>query len=305
MPISDFLKKLLSIPSVSGDESGIASWIITYIQQNKCNWKVTPEIYFGENFQDCILLRFGAPRTAVFAHMDTIGFMVRYANQLVPVGGPELIPGTKLVGKDSLGSISCALVVEGDELFHDFPRKIDRGTRLSFAQDIRVDSEFIQASYLDNRLGVYTALQLCETLDDGWVVFTTYEEHGGGSMPFLLRFIQETFPVKQALISDITWITEGIHHHQGVVLSIRDKFIPRKKFIDRLIDLVHKSEIPYQLEVEAYGGSDGREIQFSPYAMDWCFIGAAEDHVHSPDEKVSLKDLNAMIQVYRYLMHAL
>ena len=47
MPISDFLKKLLSIPSVSGDESGIASWIITYIQQNKCNWKVTPEIYFG------------------------------------------------------------------------------------------------------------------------------------------------------------------------------------------------------------------------------------------------------------------
>ena len=305
MPISDFLKKLLSIPSVSGDESGIASWIITYIQQNKCNWKVTPEIYFGENFQDCILLRFGAPRTAVFAHMDTICFMVRYANQLVPVGGPELIPGTKLVGKDSLGSISCALVVEGDELFHDFPRKIDRGTRLSFAQDIREDSEFIQASYLDNRLGVYTALQLCETLDDGWVVFTTYEEHGGGSMPFLLRFIQETFPVKQALISDITWITEGIHPHQGVVLSIRDKFIPRKKFIDRLIDLVHKSEIPYQLEVEAYGGSDGREIQFSPYAMDWCFIGAAEDHVHSPNEKVSLKDLDAIIRVYRYLMHAL
>lgn len=305
MPISSFLKELLSNPSVSGDESGIATCLLTYIKQNKCYWKVAPEIYFGEDFQDCILLRFGTPRTAVFAHMDTIGFMVRYANQLVPVGGPELIPGTKLVGKDSLGSISCALVVEGDELFHDFPRKIDRGTRLSFAQDIRVDSEFIQASYLDNRLGVYTALQLCETLEDGWVVFTTYEEHGGGSMPFLLRFIQETFPVKQALISDITWITEGIHHHQGVVLSIRDKFIPRKKFIDRLIDLVHKSEIPYQLEVEAYGGSDGREIQFSPYAMDWCFIGAAEDHVHSPDEKVSLKDLDAMVQVYRYLMRVL
>ena len=305
MPISDLLKELLSIPSVSGDESGISSWIHTYIQQNKCNWKVAPEIYYGENFQDCILLSFGTPRTAVFAHMDTIGFMVRYGNQLVPVGGPELISGTKLVGKDSLGSISCTLLVEGDELFHDFPRKIDRGTRLSFAQDVRVDSEFIQASYLDNRLGVYTALQLCETLEDGWVVFTTYEEHGGGSMPFLLRFIQETFPVKQALISDITWITEGIHHHEGVVLSIRDKFIPRKKFIDRLINLVDKSEISYQLEVEAYGGSDGREIQFSPYAMDWCFIGAAEDHVHSPDEKVSLKDLDAMIQVYRYLMHAL
>lgn len=124
-------------------------------------------------------------------------------------------------------------------------------------------------------------------------------------MPFLLQFIQSTAPVKQALISDITWITDGIHHHQGVVISIRDKFIPRKKFIDRIIQLVQKSGISFQLEVEAYGGSDGREVQFSPFAMDWCFIGAAEDQVHSPDEKVSLRDLESMVQVYRYLMNEL
>ena len=66
-----------------------------------------------------------------------------------------------------------------------------------------------------------------------------------------------------------------------------------------------KSEIPFQLEVEAYGGSDGREIQFSPYAMDWCFIGAAEDQVHSPHEKVSLQDLDSMVQLYQYLLKEL
>lgn len=305
MPIPDFLKELLSIPSVSGDESEVVDRLVNYIRQRKSDWKVAPEIFHGEEFHDCILLKFGTPRTAVFAHVDTIGFMVRYANQLIPVGGPELIPGTRLVGKDSLGEISCQLLVEGDELFHDFPRKIDRGTRLSFAQDIRLDSDFIQAAYLDNRLGVYSALQLCETIEDGWVVFTTFEEHGGGSMPFLLQYIQNTAPIKQALISDITWITEGVHHHEGVVVSIRDKFIPRKKFIDRVIRLVHQSGIPFQLEVEAYGGSDGREVQFSPYAIDWCFIGAAEDQVHSPDEKVSLLDLESMVHVYRYLMNEL
>lgn len=305
MPIPDFLKELLLIPSVSGDESEVVDRLVNYVHQRKNNWKVAPEIFHGEEFHDCLLLKFGTPRTAVFAHVDTIGFMVRYANQLIPVGGPELIPGTRLVGKDSLGEISCRLLVEGDELFHDFPRKIDRGTRLSFAQDIRVDNEFIQAAYLDNRLGVYTALQLCETLEDGWVVFTTFEEHGGGSMPFLLQFIQSIAPIKQALISDITWITEGVHHHEGVVVSIRDKFIPRKKFIDRIIQLVQQSGIPFQLEVEAYGGSDGREVQFSPYAIDWCFIGAAEDQVHSPDEKVSLQDLDSMVQVYQYLLKAI
>ena len=305
MPINDFLKELLLIPSVSGDESEVALSLLNCINQRKSKWKAVPEIFHGDKFHDCILLRFGTPRTAVFAHVDTIGFMVRYANQLIPVGGPELIPGTRLVGRDSYGEISCNLVVEGEALFHDFPRKIDRGTRLSFAQEIRIDSEFIQAAYLDNRLGVFSALQLCETLEDGWVVFTIYEEHGGGSMPFLLQFIQATAPVKQALISDITWITDGVHHHEGVVISIRDKFIPRKKFIDRIIQLVQQSGIPFQLEVEAYGGSDGREIQFSPYTIDWCFIGAPEDLVHSPDEKVSLRDLESMVKVYRYLLKEL
>lgn len=305
MPINDFLKELLLIPSVSGDESEVALSLLNCINQRKSKWKAVPEIFHGDKFHDCILLRFGTPRTAVFAHVDTIGFMVRYANQLIPVGGPELVPGIRLVGRDSYGEISCNLVVEEDALFHDFPRKIDRGTRLSFAQEIRIDSEFIQAAYLDNRLGVFSALQLCETLEDGWVVFTTYEEHGGGSMPFLLQFIQATAPVKQALISDITWITDGVHHHEGVVISIRDKFIPRKKFIDRIIQLVQQSGIPFQLEVEAYGGSDGREVQFSPFAMDWCFIGAAEDQVHSPDEKVSLRDLESMVQVYQYLLKEL
>ncbi len=297
-----FLIQLLSQCSVSGDESELSGFIFQTIKERKKNWKVTPEIFFGEDFHDCILLKFGNPRTAVFAHMDTIGFMTRYANQLVPVGGPEVIPGSRLVGQDRFGDIKCTLTGDEEAIFHDFPRKIEPGTRLSFEQNVRFSQDFIQAAYLDNRLGVFTALEICKDLENGWVVFTTYEEHGGGSMPFLLRFIQETHPIKQALVSDITWITEGVHHHQGVVISIRDKFIPRKKFLDRIITLADRSGIPFQLEVESFGGSDGREIQFSPYAIDWCFIGAAEDHVHTPDEKVSLADLNSMIEMYRYLM---
>ncbi|MDX5340507.1 MAG: M20/M25/M40 family metallo-hydrolase [Cyclobacteriaceae bacterium] len=305
MPNWNFLSDLLEIPSVSGDESRISSFIHQYVLQRKSHWRVAPEIYFGENFHDCLLLKFGEPKTAVFAHLDTIGFMVRYTNQLIPIGGPEIIPGTKLIGQDSLGEIRCKLIGEEEEIYHDFPRKIERGTRLSFEQDFKMDGEFLQGAYLDNRLGIFSTLELCEDLENGWVVFSTYEEHGGGSMPFLLKFIQETSPIKQALISDITWVTEGVHHHEGVVISIRDKFIPRKKFLDRIITLASESGIPYQLEVEAHGGSDGREIQFSPYAIDWCFIGAPEDHVHTPQEKVSIADLEAMIRMYKYLLKAL
>jgi putative aminopeptidase FrvX len=305
MPNWNFLLTLLNIQSVSGDESLICQKLFEYIQERKNYWSVSPEIYYSEEFHDCLLLKFGTPRTAVFAHLDTIGFMVRYDNQLITIGGPEIIPGTKLVGKDKYGEIRCSLVGDEDSVFHDFPRGISRGTRLSFEQNLRITKDFIQGAYLDNRLGIYSALELCETLENGWVVFSTYEEHGGGSMPFLLKFIQENSPVKQVLISDITWVTEGVRHHDGVVISIRDKFIPRKKFIDRIVDCAERSGVPFQLEVEAYGGSDGREVQFSPYAIDWCFVGAPEDYVHTPDEKVSLKDLKSMIQMYQYLMKVL
>ena len=298
----NLLFELLKLKSVSGDESDISTFILSYVSSNLSKWDNEPIVFSGENFHDCILLKFGNPRTAIFAHIDTIGFMSRYENQLVAVGGPEIIEGSNLVGEDSFGQIACKLKGDDDGFFHDFPRGIEPGTRLSFDQNIRLDSEFIQAAYLDNRIGVYNALKICENIQDGWVVFSTYEEHGGGSMPFLLKFIQETSPIKQALISDITWVTDGIHPHEGVVISIRDKFVPRKKFLDRIISLAKESGLPFQLEVEDSGGSDGREIQFSPYAIDWCFIGAAEENVHTPDEKVSLFDIDCMLRMYVYLL---
>ena len=299
------LFELLNTRSVSGDESEISFFILHWIQKRCSDWNVQPEIFAGQGFHDCILLKFGLPRTAVFAHMDTIGFMTRYQNQLIPVGGPEVVEGTGLEGIDSKGEILCKLVGDEEAFFHDFPRGIEPGTRLSFQQNIRLEEGFIQAAYLDNRLGIYNALKLCETIENGWVVFSTYEEHGGGSMPFLLKFIQDTSPIEQALISDITWITEGVQHHNGVVISIRDRYIPRKVFLDKIIRLAERSGIPFQFEVEAHGGSDGREVQFSPYPIDWCFIGAAEDNVHTPDEKVSLADLDAMMKMYQFLLKEL
>lgn len=298
----DILNELLNIRSVSGDETAMTEFLHHHIVKRMDSWKVTPKLYFGPQYHDCLILKFGNPRTAVFAHIDTIGFMSRYENQLIPIGGPEIIEGAVLVGEDRLGPIRCKLFTRDEQIFHDFARPIERGTPLSFEQNIEIDGEFIQAAYLDNRLGIYNALKLCETLEDGWVVFSTYEEHGGGSMPFLLKFIMEEHPIKQALISDITWVTDGVLHGEGVAISIRDKFIPRRTFLNKIIHLADKSKIPYQLEVEQSGGSDGREVQFSPYAIDWCFIGAPEDNVHTPYERVALSDLESMKEMYRFLM---
>ena len=77
----------------------------------------------------------------------------------------------------------------------------------------------------------------------------------------------------------------------------------QEKFADnKIIDLARGSNIPFQLEVENAGGSDGNALQRSPYPFDWCFIGAPEDFVHTPDEKVHKSDIKSMTQMYDYLM---
>ena len=83
---------------------------------------------------------------------------------------------------------------------------------------------------------------------------------------------------------------------------MRDSGIPRKTYLNRIIELAKKSNIDFQLEVESAGGSDGSEIQKSPFPIDWCFIGAPEKHVHSPDEWVNKADIKSMIDLYSYLI---
>lgn len=299
----NLLKQLCEVQAPSGEEFRMKAFLLKYIQKEKKKWKTKPEIYHGDGFQDCIVLAFGKPRTAVFAHMDSIGFMVRYFNQLLPVGSPDAETGTMLVGEDSLGPIECELFFDKENhAFYKFGRHIDRGTTLTYKIDFREDKSFIQTPYLDNRLGIYTALKLAETLKDGIIVFSSWEEHGGGSVPYLAKFIYEHWKVQQALVSDITWVSDGIEAGKGVVISLRDRNIPRKLFVNRIIDIATKRKLDFQMEVEGMGSSDGRELQVSPYPFDWCFVGAPQQNAHSPHEKVHKNDIKNMIEMYQWLM---
>jgi putative aminopeptidase FrvX len=196
------------------------------------------------------------------------------------------------------------VIEEDDERYIQYisDRELDRGTILTFKPDFRINDTYVQSPYLDNRLGVWSALQVAETLENGVIVFSTYEEHGGGTVGYLGKYLFKNYGVRQALISDITWVTEGVKHGAGVAISMRDSGIPRRSYLNRIIEIAKRSNVPFQLEVESAGGSDGTALQRSDTAIDWCFIGAPEDNVHSPDEKVFLTDIQSMVQLYQLLM---
>jgi len=306
----NLLKEMCQIHAPSGNEGAMTQFVLNYIEQHQSTWLVQPELFYGKELQDCIILKFGTPTTAIFAHLDSIGYTVRYGKELVKIGGPSSIDGLALVGSDGQGVFETELVVLEDEyenqkLEYLLDRELERGTELTFKPNWREDEQFVQCCYMDNRLGVWSALKVAETLTDGVICFSTYEEHKGGTAGMLARIIYERWNIQQALISDITWITEGVKHGQGVVISMRDSGIPRRSYLNKIIHLAKESSIPFQLEVEATGGSDGNQIQASPYPIDWIFIGAPEDNVHTPDEKVHKKDIESMVKMYSYLMKKL
>lgn len=301
------LKKLTEIRGAVSDEATIAAFIVDYVKSNPSKFKVQPEIITGDGFQDCVIMVFGQPRTAIYAHMDTIGFSTGYDKELIKVGGPRLIDGIQLVGSDSQGEIETELMVIENEdgtkdLQYVLDREIDRGTLLTFKPNFRETDEYIQSPYMDNRLGVWNALKVAETLENGAIVFSTYEEHGGNAVGFCAKYLYEKYGVRQALISDITWVTPGVPHGKGVAISMRDSMLPRRSYLNRIIELAKESGVAFQLEVESAGGSDGGVLQKSDLPMDWCFIGAPEDNVHTPDELVYKYDIMCMVELYRYLI---
>lgn len=300
------LENLCAIPAPSGSEAAVKEFILKYVKKEKSKWKVKPQVIEGEEFQDCLILKFGKPRTAIFAHMDSIGFTVRYESQLVSIGSPDAGMGTILVGEDAFGPIECELEIDAEHhAYYKFGRTIERGTTLTYKPNFRETKTQIESPYLDDRLGIYNALQVAETLTNGVIVFSCWEEHGGGSVGYLADYIYHKWGVRQALISDVTWATDGVEPGLGVAISLRDRNIPRKAFIDKIVGIAQRKKVAYQLEVEGTGSSDGGELQRGNLPFDWCFIGPPSHGPHSPNERVDKKDIDSMIELYKILMKEL
>ena len=296
------LRTLCAVHAPSANEEFLTQFILNYVKTNAKTWRVQPKVLAGHDLHDNVVLVFGKPRTAVFAHLDSIGFTTRYGTELIRIGSPAIESGWPLAGTDSLGEVEATLVDENGEPHYKSVRPIDRGTTLTFKCDFRETGTTVQSCYLDNRLGVWVALKLAETIENGVLVFSTREEHMGGAVSYIAGKLWNDYGVRQALICDITWVTEGVEAGKGVAISMRDSSLPRKSFVNRIVALATESKVAFQLEVEGSGGSDGTELQRSPWPFDWCFVGAPEINAHTPHEQVHKADIISMLEMYRWLL---
>lgn len=302
----ELLKQLCALPGTSGDESRIRDFVLAKVIEKTGDFAGPHDLWYGEGFRDNLVVTFGSPKIAYYAHMDTTGYTARYDNYVIPIGGADGKTGDVLQyhqnGKWHETKLITDAGEDGQLLLVDSKEPIIPGTTLTYKSDFRLQAERIQSPYLDNRLGVWALLQLIDKalnkqLRNVAFVFTTFEEHGGGAAGLLARKLYKEFKTDQAIITDMTWATEGVFLGKGPAVSLRDSRIPRKVFVDSILQKADRTGIPYQREVEYHGGSDGREIQNLPYPIDWIFIGPPSENQHSSLETVNRHDVDLFVEL--------
>jgi putative aminopeptidase FrvX len=292
----DLLRALIETPGPSGDESAVAALVVTWARQ-------VPGVRLWQ-LGDSVLALKGAPRVAVFAHLDTTGFTLGPEKRLFRIGGPAPVDRTRVKCRLPSGETLRGRVrvqEEPREFRLTKAKKAPLGSRWVYDTPVEFEDGWVHAPYLDNRAGVWNALRVLARAPDVAVAFTAGEEHGGWGARACARVLSEQHGLSVALISDITWDTEHVKCGEGVALSLRDQTLPRQRLVEYVLVLAERSGVRWQREVESSGGSDGAGVDGSGTGMDWIFIGAPEKEAHSPRESLLLSDLGAMTDLCVYL----
>ena len=79
------LKQMCEVHAPAGEELAMKNFILNHIEEHQKDWTVQPTLHYGKGFQDNLILVFGKPTTAIFAHLDSIGFTVKYNNEIVKI----------------------------------------------------------------------------------------------------------------------------------------------------------------------------------------------------------------------------
>ena len=295
----DLLWELLKHDSPAGDEGPLADWLETWLAREISDARV-------ERLSDSLIVTRGTkPSVAIFAHLDTTGWTLGYDKRLIRIGGPDgkLGDGVRPVRRSHTGN-TLARRKDGS---WKVGGKTDAlpGSRWVYAAVPELSGGKITAPYLDNRAGVWAALQALTRCQEIAVAFTVQEETGSQGAQLCARRLYEAHGISQALVADLTWDTKHVKRGRGVAVSLRDSSLPRQRYLDQILALAETSGLPFQREVESSGGSDGAGISRSGVPMDWVFIGAPEKSPHTARECVDVSDLQGMAALLVHLVNGL
>lgn len=317
---SELVKKLVNIYSPSGDENEIREFIKDEIK----NFVDEVEI---DSLGNLIARKKGKGKKIMLAaHMDQIGLMVtdiddkgflRFTN----IGGisPVLSLGQKVIFKNGTVGVIFAEPLDNmgklklENMFIDIgvlnkeeaEKKVSVGDICVYEADFFENDNVIFSKCLDDRLGCFVLIETLKRIkssdNDLYFVFTVQEEVG------LRGARTSAYKINPDLGIAIDVTSSGdtpkakrfaVSLDKGAAIKVKDNSIlTHTKVRELMIKVAEENNIPYQMEVLEFGGTDSGVIHLTREGVPTGAISIPTRYVHSAIEMSSKKDINYSVDL--------
>ena len=316
----DLLKSLLTVFSPSGNELKVNKLIENEIKE-----------YVDELHTDAlgnlIARKKGNGKKIMLAgHMDQIGLMVTYIDdkgflRFTNVGGlsPAITLSQRVVfengtvgvvGSEKLDSLKDLNL---DKLFIDIGASnkeeaeamINIGDVCVYHSEPLIDDKKVVSQALDDRIGCFIMIEAIKNMNssnnDLYFVFTSQEEVGIRGAKTSAYTVDPDYGI--ALDVTATGDTPkaklmAVKLGAGPAIKIRDNsLLCHPKVKNFMIDQAKKNNIPYQLEVLEYGGTDSGAIHLTRGGVPSGVLSIPTRYLHSNCEMVYISDIVNSIEL--------
>ena len=322
------LKKLSETPGVAGREEQVRALVIEQLKPLVDDVRV-------DALGNVIAFKKGSSdrRVMMAAHMDEIGFMVRYIEKdgwlrAQPLGGFDprvLVAQRVLIHTKTAGVVRGVFMpqskpihlLEGkpeaaklEELYIDtgldgdtVREQVRIGDFVTMDRTLEQLGQRVTAKAMDDRAGVFTMIEAMRKLGahkaNVLAVATVQEEvglRGAGTSAFSVEpDIAIALDVTPAL--DIPGMPEAdavTRLGDGAAIKVFDSStISNYKLVQHMLDVAERQKIPHQMEVLPRGGTDAGAMQRVRGGAAAMTISVPTRYVHTVNEMVDLRDLDA------------
>ncbi len=326
----DLLAKLCRTPAIPGREE----YMRELIRQELDSYA---EDFFEDQMGNLFAVRKGtgtAPRTIMLAaHMDEIGFVVRYISKegflyFHPLGGfdPRTLVAqrVKVYGKEVLDGVigikpthfttpeERNKVIPLSDLFIDVglpgeevQQIVQIGDMITLEREFLVLGHCVTSKTLDDRVGLYVMIEAFRRFqasdDDIYAVATVQEEVGlRGAQTAAFGLEPDIgIAIDITIAADIPGMEEKDYCTrlgEGVAIKVLDSYsISDQRLVHFFRTLAEQHHIPYQIEVLPRGGTDAGGMQRSREGIPVCTLSIPTRYTHSVVETAHQEDIEAAI----------
>ena len=319
------LKNLVSIYGPSGNENKIREYIEKEIKD------YVDEIVVDAMGNLIARKKGNGKKVMIAAHMDQIGLMITHIDEngflrFTNIGGispfvslsQKVMFENETVGIISMEPMEDISKIKLSNMFIDIgvsskeeaEKYVNIGDVCIYKSEYEENENTVFTPYLDDRVGCYIAIETIKQIEDPkhdlYFVFTVQEEVGlRGAKTAAYRINPDI-----GIALDVTGSGDtpkskpfAVGLDKGTAIKVKDNSIlTHPKLKDLMVDIAKENNIPYQMEVLEFGGTDSGAIHLTKEGVITGAISVPTRYVHSTTEMASKNDIINSIKLLTKLL---